>query len=63
VDTEVRSIALMTSPKHLQRYLDEFVFGFDRRRQEAGLFSPVLTSGLAGERDRGEHRHQGDRDH
>lgn len=26
------------SPKHLQRYLDEFVFRFDRRWQEAELF-------------------------
>jgi transposase-like protein len=30
------------SPKHLQRYLDEFVFRFDRRWQEAELFSRVL---------------------
>ena len=30
------------SPKPLQRYLDEFVFRFDRRWQEAELFSRVL---------------------
>ncbi len=30
------------SPKHLQRYLDEFVFRFGRRWQEAELFSRVL---------------------
>jgi hypothetical protein len=27
------------SPKHLQRYLDEFVFRFGRRWQEERLFS------------------------
>ncbi len=30
------------SRKHLQRTLDEFVFRFDRRWQEAELFSCVL---------------------
>ena len=30
------------SPKHLQRYLDEFVFRFDRRWEEAELFPRVL---------------------
>jgi hypothetical protein len=30
------------SPKHLQRYRDEFVFRFDRRWQEAELFIRVL---------------------
>jgi hypothetical protein len=30
------------SPKHLQRYLDEFVFRFDRRWKEAELFPRVL---------------------
>jgi hypothetical protein len=28
------------SPKHLQRYLNEFVFRFNQRWQEADLFSP-----------------------
>ena len=31
------------SPKHLQRYLDEFGFRFDRRWQEERLFSFVLN--------------------
>ena len=31
------------SPKHLQRYLDEFVFRFDRRWQETELFIRVLN--------------------
>jgi hypothetical protein len=30
------------SPKHLQRYLDEFVLRFDRRWKEAELFPRVL---------------------
>ena len=30
------------SPKHLQRYLDEFVFRFDRRGRETEIFSAVL---------------------
>jgi hypothetical protein len=34
------------SPKHLQRYLDEFVFRFDRRWQEADLFFPVLRCAI-----------------
>ncbi len=34
------------SPKHLQRYLNEFVFRFDRRWQEAELFSPVLRCAI-----------------
>ena len=35
------------SPKPLQRYLNEFVFRFNQRWQEADLFSPVLTSAIA----------------
>jgi hypothetical protein len=31
------------SPKHLQRYLDEFVYRFDRRWREQALFAFVLT--------------------
>jgi ISXO2-like transposase domain len=34
------------SPKHLQRYLDEFVFRFDRRWHEAELFTRVLHRAL-----------------
>ena len=34
------------SPKHLQRYLDEFVFRFDRRWQETELFIRVLHRAL-----------------
>ena len=30
------------SPKHLHRYLDEFVFRFNLRWQEDELFAPVL---------------------
>jgi hypothetical protein len=30
------------SPKHHQRYLDEFVFRFDRRWRESELFGFVL---------------------
>ncbi len=30
------------SPKHLQRYLNKFVFRFDRRWQETELFIRVL---------------------
>ena len=30
------------SPKHLQRYLDEFSYCFDRRLRESELFSFVL---------------------
>lgn len=37
------------SGKHLQRYLDEFVFRFDRRWQEAELFGPVLQSATTGQ--------------
>ena len=32
------------SPKHLQRYMDEFVFRFDRRRKEAELFPAFCTA-------------------
>jgi hypothetical protein len=35
------------SPKHLQRYLNEFVFRFNQRWQEADLFSPVLHGAIA----------------
>ena len=34
------------SPKHLQRYLDEFVFRFDHRWQETELFPRVLHHAL-----------------
>ena len=34
------------SPKHLQRYLDEFVFRFDRRWRETELFIRVLRRAL-----------------
>jgi len=34
------------SPKHLQRYLDEFVFRFDRRWRERELFIRVLHRAL-----------------
>jgi len=34
------------SPKHLQRYLNEFVFRFNQRWQEADLFSPVLRCAI-----------------
>ncbi len=37
------------SPKHLQRYLDEFVFRFNRRWQEAELFPRVLDSAIGAE--------------
>jgi hypothetical protein len=37
------------SPKHLQRYLDEFVFRFDRRWQEAELFPRVLCCAIDAE--------------
>ncbi len=35
------------SPKHLQRYLNEFQFRFNQRWQEADLFSPVLYAAIA----------------
>jgi transposase-like protein len=35
------------SPKHLQRYLNEFQFRFNKRWQEADLFSPVLCAAIA----------------
>jgi transposase-like protein len=35
------------SPKHLQRYLNEFVFRFNKRWQEADLFPPVLRGAIA----------------
>jgi hypothetical protein len=35
------------SPKHRQRYLNEFVFRFNQRWQEADLFSPVLHGAIA----------------
>jgi hypothetical protein len=34
------------SPKHLQRYLDEFTFRFDRRWRETELFVRVLHRAL-----------------
>ena len=34
------------SPKHLQRYLDEFAFRFDRRWRETELFIRVLHRAL-----------------
>jgi transposase-like protein len=34
-------------PKHLQRYLNEFQFRFNKRWQEADLFSPVLCAAIA----------------
>ncbi len=37
------------SPKHLQRYLDEFVFRFDRRWKEAELFPRVLHCAIDAE--------------
>jgi len=37
------------SPKHLQRYLDEFVFRFDRRWREADLFPRVLHCAIDAE--------------
>ena len=35
------------SRKHLQRYLNEFQFRFNKRWQEADLFSPVLCAAIA----------------
>ncbi len=35
------------SPKHLQRYLDEFQFRFNKRWHETDLFSPVLHAAIA----------------
>jgi hypothetical protein len=35
------------SPKHLQRYLNEFEFRFNKRWHEADLFSPVLHAAIA----------------
>ena len=37
------------SRKHLQRYLDEFVYRFDRRWKEEELFGFVLRRALGGE--------------
>ncbi len=37
------------SPKHLQRYLNEFQFRFNERWSEADLFSPVLRAAIAAE--------------
>ncbi|MCP5056787.1 MAG: IS1595 family transposase [bacterium] len=37
------------SPKHLQRYLDEFVFRFDQRWKEAELFPRVLHCAIGAE--------------
>ena len=37
------------SPKHLQRYLDEFVFRFDRRWEETKLFPRVLRCAIDAE--------------
>ena len=34
------------SPKHLQRYLNEFQFRFNKRWHEADLFSPVLQAAI-----------------
>lgn len=35
------------SPKHFQRYLNEFQFRFNQRWHEAELFSPVLHAAIA----------------
>ncbi len=37
------------SPKHLQRYRDEFVYRFDRRWREGELFGFVLRRAASGE--------------
>ena len=37
------------SPKHLQRYLDEFVFRFDQRWEETKLFPRVLRCAIDAE--------------
>ena len=37
------------SPKHLQRYLNEFQFRFNKRWHEADLFSPVLHAAIKAE--------------
>jgi hypothetical protein len=37
------------SDKHLQRYLDEFVYRFDRRWREGELFGFVLARATQGE--------------
>jgi len=37
------------SPKHLQRYLNEFQFRFNKRWHEADLFSPVLQAAIDAE--------------
>lgn len=37
------------SPKHLQRYLNEFQFRFNKRWHEADLFAPVLQAAIAAE--------------
>ena len=37
------------SGKHLQRYLDEFVYRFDRRWREGELFGFVLSRAARGE--------------
>jgi len=33
--------------KHIQRYLDEFCYRFNRRYREAELFDRLLTAGVA----------------
>jgi hypothetical protein len=41
-DVAKTQLVLPMRPKHLQRYLDEFVFRFDRRWKEAELFPRIL---------------------
>jgi len=47
--TWLRGTFHRVSPKHLQRYLDEFVFRFDRRWKEAELFPRVLHCAIDAE--------------
>jgi hypothetical protein len=45
--TWLRGAYHAVSPKHLQRYLNEFEFRFNKRWHEADLFSPVLHAAIA----------------
>ncbi len=45
--TSLRGAYRGVSPKHLQRYLNEFQFRFNKRWHEADLFSPVLQAAIA----------------
>jgi hypothetical protein len=47
LETWLRGTFHGVSPKHLQRYLNEFVFRFNQRWQEADLFFPVLRCAIA----------------